>query len=254
MNTQNVEFLKNSLLNLGFGEKLNQELEQNMEKKVPEFTLAVQNDYNGQKVDYNLHFKKGDNADMYFFNKYDVTLDKGKGEELKQSFYINKGHGVTAKEAFNLMEGRAVHKQLYNKENEKYPAWVQLDKENLTEGGNQRMKTFNENYGYEPEKVLAGLGIKEMDGGKGQEDLMRSLKKGNSQQITVERDGQKEKYFISANPQFKTVDVADQNGKRIKREELLQPGKAKGQGQYQNKGQKKELPEHKPVKKRKLKV
>jgi len=250
MNTQNAEFLKNSLLNLGFGEKLNKELDQKMEKKVPEFTLGVQNDYNGQKVDYNLHFKKGDNADMYFLNKYDATLDKGKGEELKQSFYINKGHGVTAKEAFNLMEGRAVHKQLYNKENEKYPAWVQLDKENLTEGGNQRMKTFNENYGYEPEKVLAGLGIKEMDGGKGQEDLMRSLKKGNSQQITVERDGQKEKYFISANPQFKTVDVADQHGKKIKREELLKPGQSQSKGQQQ----KEVMPEKKQQRQSKVKV
>jgi hypothetical protein len=80
------------------------------------------------------------------------------------------------------------------------------------------------------------------DGGKGQEDLMRSLKKGNSQQITVERDGQKEKYFISANPQFKTVDVADQHGKKIKREELLKPGETKGQDKKQNQGQKEELP------------
>src|SRR6185312_1229837 len=39
MNTQNLDFLKKSLLNLGFGDKVNPDLEKNIGKKVPEFTL-----------------------------------------------------------------------------------------------------------------------------------------------------------------------------------------------------------------------
>lgn len=52
---------------------------------------------------------------------------------------------------------------------------------------------------------------------------MRSLNKGNAQQVTVNRDGFEQKYFIDANPPYKTVDLYDHQMKKIKREELLQP-------------------------------
>ena len=234
MNTQNLDFLKNSLLNLGFGEKLNTEMEKQIEDKAPEFALTAQHEFNQKKIDYTLNFKAGDNHEMYFFNNYNATLSKGKNEQLNQTFYINKGNGVTAKEAFNLMEGRAVNKQLFNKDGEKYTAWLVLDNEKLTDKGNKEIKKFTENYGYDLEQTLTGKGIKEMDDPKTKEDLFRSLKKGNSQQITVERDGKEQKYFISANPQFKTVDVLDHQMKKIKREELLKPDQKQSNSQKQS--------------------
>lgn len=241
MNTQNVEFLKKSLLNLGFGEQVNKTLEKNISKKVPEFALAAQQEYNQQKVNYQLHFKAGD--DMYFFNKFDATIREGKDNEQSQTFYINKGNGITAKEAFNLMEGRAVHKQLFNKDNEKYYAWLQLDNDNLTQNGNKEIKRFNENYGFDLNTVLQGKGIKELQTADGQEALFKSLKKGNMQQITVERDGSEKKYYIAASPQFKTVDLYDHQQKKIKREELLQPKQANNQ--KESRQQKEGLPEKK---------
>ncbi|MDB5122379.1 MAG: hypothetical protein JWP94_508 [Mucilaginibacter sp.] len=254
MNTQNLEFLKKSLLNLGFGEQVNAELEKNIDKKVPEFQLSAQHEFNQKKIDYNLHFKAGENNEMYFLNRFDATLNKGKEKEQNQTFYINKGSGITAKEAFNLMEGRAVHKQLFNKDGEQYQAWLQLDPNNLTENGNREMKRFNENYGFDIEKILSGKGIKEMNTGKGTENLLRSLKKGNAQQIMVEHDSGAKKYFIAASPQYKTVDLYDHQMKKIKREELLQPGQKQPNNQKQNKQQKEELPGKKPARKVKLSV
>lgn len=254
MNTQNLEFLKKSLLNLGFGEQVNAELEKNINNKVPEFRLPAQHEFNQQKVDYTLHFKAGENQEMYFFNKFDATLNKGKAKELNQTFYINKGNGITAKEAFNLMEGRAVHKQLFNKDGEKYQAWLQLDDEKLTQNGSKEIKRFNENYGFDVEQVIAGKDIKEMKTAEGQDSLLRSLKKGNAQQITVERDGGEKKYFIAASPQFKTVDLYDHQMKKIKREELLQPKQNQGNNQKQNAQQKEELPGKKQSRKSKLAV
>jgi len=254
MNTQNLEFLKKSLLNLGFGEQVNAELEKNINNKVPEFRLPAQHEFNQQKVDYTLHFKAGENQEMYFFNKFDATLNKGKAKELNQTFYINKGNGITAKEAFNLMEGRAVHKQLFNKDGEKYQAWLQLDDEKLTQNGSKEIKRFNENYGFDVEQVIAGKDIKEMKTAEGQDSLLRSLKKGNAQQITVERDGGEKKYFIAASPQFKTVDLYDHQMKKIKREELLQPKQNQGNNQKQNAQQKEGLPGKKQSRKSKLAV
>lgn len=253
MKTQNLEFLEKSLLNLGFGEQVNKQLEKNIEKKVPEFALAARHEFNQQKVDYNLHFKAGE--DMYFFNKFDATLKKGTEKEVNQTFYINKGNGITAKEAFNLMEGRAVHKQLYNKDNEKYNAWLQLDNENLTQNGSKEIKRFSEGYGFDLESVISGKGIKEMETPEAKQSLLKSLGKGNMQQITVERDGAEKKYYISASPQFKTVDLFDHQQKKIKREELLSPEQKQANNQKQGKQHKEELPEKKQQsRKRKMTV
>jgi hypothetical protein len=224
MNTQNGEFLKKSLLNLGFGDKLNAELDKEIAAKAPEFKLGLQHEFNQKVVDYTLHFKAGDNQDMYFFNKYDATIihRDDPAKNIDQTFYINKGSGVTAKEAYNLMEGRSVHKQLYNLEGQKYHAWLTLDDKNLTENGNKKIKHYHENYGYELDKIIAGKGIKELEDPKAKEELMYSLKKGNVQQVTVAGEDGDKKYFIAANPQFKTVDLFDHQMKKIKREEILQ--------------------------------
>jgi hypothetical protein len=254
MNTQNLDFLKKSLLNLGFGEQVNTALEQNIDKKVPEFALEAKHEFNQQKVDYTLHFKGGENLDNYFFNKFDSTLKKGKDNEENQTFYINKGNGVTAKEAFNLMEGRAVYKQLYNKEGEGYHAWLQLDNNNQTQNGNKEIKRFNENYGFDLDAVLKGKGIKELTTQEGTENLFRSLKKGNTQQITVERNGEDKKYFIAASPQFKTVDLYDHQMKKVKREELLKPEQKQTTSKKQSEQQKEDAPAKKQVNKRKMTV
>ena len=57
-------------------------------------------------------------------------LNVRNGVKMEQTFYLNKGKGVTAKEAYNLLEGRAVHKELTTKAGEPYKAWIQLDFEN----------------------------------------------------------------------------------------------------------------------------
>jgi len=255
MNTQNLEFLKKSLLNLGFGDKVNKELEQKISKQTPEFILNARHEFSQKPVEYQLHFKAGENEGMYFFNKYDATLNKGKEQEINQTFYINKGNGITAKEAFNLMEGRAVHKQLFNKDGEKYHAWLQLDPDNLTQNGSKEIKRFNENYGFDLEKVLSGKGIKEMENAESKESLLKSIGKGNAQQITVTKGKEETKYFVSASPQFKTVDLYDDKMKRIKREELLQPSQKNNTSQKQSRQQKEGLPEKKQQsRKRKMTV
>jgi hypothetical protein len=256
MNSQNLEFLKKSLLNLGFGEKLNADLEKQIAAKSPEFNLQTQHEFNQKTIDYTLHFKAGDNQEMYFFNKYDATINHkdDPAKNINQSFYINKGSGITAKEAFNLMEGRAVHKQLYNLEGQKYQAWLTLDDKNLTENGNMKIRHYHENYGYDLDKVIAGKGIKEMDDPKAKENLLYSLKKGNAQQITVGgADGDK-KYFIAANPQFKTVDLFDHQMKKIKREELLQTEQKPVKNLKQPEQQKEDAPAKKQSRKSKLRV
>jgi hypothetical protein len=224
MNTENLDYLKKNLLNLGFGEKVNDEMEKLIKAKVPEFNLTIEQTYNNKKMDYTLYFKAGEQNDMYFFNRYEANL-KNEADPTKdraQTLYINRGHGITAKEAFNLLEGRSVEKKLYNKENEPYTAWLKLDFKKKDEYGNHMLNKFSEGYGYDLEKTLSQYPVKELNNSQQKEELMRSLRKGNAQQVTMEKDGHSQKYYLVAEPQYKQINIYDSQMKSVKRESLRQ--------------------------------
>lgn len=207
MNTQNLAYLQKQLLNLGFGEGMNQDLEKQIEAKTPEFTLNSTNEYNQQKMDYTLHLKAGSEQKMYFFNKYDAKMNNE-----QQTFYINKGSGITAKEAYNLMDGRSVRKELENRDGEKYKAWITLDKSDRNENGNAKLQTYSDKWNYKPEKaidVMDIVGIKE-DGAR--DKLMKSLEKGNRHQVEALRDGKPVKLFLEANPAEHRLNITNYKG------------------------------------------
>jgi hypothetical protein len=220
MNTENLNYLQKQLLNLGFGEKLNDELEKNIKSGQKEFTLNTEQEYNKQNVDYTLHYKAGDQNDMYFFNKYDASL---KDKEMQQTFYINKGSGITAKEAYNLMEGRAVHKQLENLEGEKYNAWIVIDKENKTDNGNFKLRPFTDGWNYKPERAIDKLAIVGINEEGAREKLMKSLEKGNRHQVTAMKDGKEVKLYLEANPAEHRVNLTNWKGEAQQLEHYKKP-------------------------------
>jgi hypothetical protein len=226
MNTENLSYLQKQLLNLGFGEQMNEALEKQIKAKTPEFTLSATNEYNKQNVDYTLHFKAGDQNEMYFFNKYDASL---RDKDMQQTFYINKGSGITAKEAYNLMDGRAVHKDLENQQGEKYKAWVVLDKDNKTENGNHKLNTFSEGWNYKPERAIDKMAIVGIDEPGAKDKLMKSLEKGNRQQVEALRDGKPVKLFLEANPAEHRVNITNYKGEAQQLEHYKKPEAKKEQ-------------------------
>lgn len=220
MNTQNLSYLQKNLLNLGFGEKLNTELEKNIKAEKPEFELNTTQEYNRQKVDYTLHFKRGDENEMYFFNRYDATLQ---GKDMQQIFYLNKGNGITAKESYNLMEGRAVYKQLEKKEGDKYHAWLILDKETKMENGNFKLRPFTENWNYKPERAIDKMAIIGIDDPGAREKLLKSLEKGNRHQVEAVKDGKTVKLYIEANPAEHRVNLTNYKGEAQQLEHYKKP-------------------------------
>ncbi len=235
MENQNLDFLKSNLLNLGFGDKLNQDLEKNIKEQKTSFELKHEVPHFNNKMSYTLHFKKSDTSDMYFFNKYDAALQNGKPEENKnQAFYINKGMGVTAKESFNLLEGRSVFKDLVNKEGQKYSAWLKLDFENADEKGNHKLKQYSDGYGFNLERTLANFPVKELQDPEQKNQLLKSLQKGNAQQVTLTKDGKGGKFYIEAVPQFKTINVYDQKMHMVKRQNFQESNSVKGESAKTN--------------------
>ena len=162
---------------------------------------------------------------MYFFNRYNLMLknEQKPDDVLKQTFYVNhKEDNITLKEAYNLMCGRAVHKELSNKEGEKYNAWVQLDFKETDKNGNYKLHPYTDNYGYDLQKALNVHEIKEMADPEQKEKLIQSLERGNKQTITMVVNGEDRKLAIEAVPRFKAINIYDTNGQRIKSDKLYE--------------------------------
>jgi hypothetical protein len=159
---------------------------------------------------------------MYFFNNYHASLEKSNGDKNEQTFYLNKGKGVTAKEAYNLLDGRAVHKELSTKDGQPYKAWIQLDFENKDKNNNFEVKQFHENYGYDLKAAVAKFAVGELNDPDKSKALFQSLEKGNVQSVTIEKDGSSHKMFMEADPQFKKVTLYDSNMKMVAKESLDQ--------------------------------
>lgn len=216
MNTKNLEFLKEGIKYLGFGEGLNNKLTEEVNSGKNEFQLRTENQYGRDKVSYALDFKKSDQSDMYFFNKYSASLQgQENGQEKSQTFFIKKNSGVTAKEAYNLLNGRSVNKDLTNQEGEKYNAWLQIDWNQKDNNGNHKFKMIHEAYGFNLENVLSKHPIKELNDPTTKERLMKSLERGNQHQVTFVKGDNEEKMFIEANPQFKSINLYDGNMKKV---------------------------------------
>lgn len=220
MNDKNFEYLKDNIKYLGFGEKLYAELENNMKQGKPEFQLKIETEFNKDKIGAVLHFTKSDKSDMYFLNSYDATLEKVNKEQLSQTIYLNKGQGITMKETYNLLNGRAVNTDLTNKAGEKYNAWIQLDLKSKNEQGNYETKQFHQNYGYDLTTSLQKYPVKELIDEKERERLISSLQRGNLQVVTFQLNGNDQKMFVEANPQFKTLNIYDKDMKLMQHDFL----------------------------------
>lgn len=220
MNEKNFEYLKDNLKYLGFGEKQHEELEKLLKAGKDSFQMTFKTEVNKKPFEAVLQFRKPENSDMYFLNNYRASLERTNGEKMEQTFFLNKGKGVTAKEAYNLLEGRAVHKELTNKAGEPYKAWIQLDFSSKDKNNNNEVKQYHENYGYDVKETLRAYPIKEMMKEEDQKSLLRSLEKGNVQMVTLELPDKDMKIFMEANPQFKTLTLYDEKMKRMDRDQV----------------------------------
>jgi hypothetical protein len=239
MNEKNFEYLKDQIKFTGFGQDLEAALKENLAKAQNEFRLSHTAQHGKDELNSSLHFKKSAQSDMYFFNSYDAALKKENAEQaIKQTFYINRQAGnITQKEAYNLLDGRAVNKDLISKEGTLYNAWVQLDFKDTAQNGNHKFKQFSEKYGFDLEKSVAKLSIKELSDVNEKTRVLESLNKGNRQAVTLQQNGNEQRVFVEASPQFKTVSVYDQNNRRLT---IDGPRQSERQGASQKQNEKKD--------------
>lgn len=225
MNDNNLAFLKDNLKYTGFGEALNEGLEKNIREGKPDFQLHFKTQIGSRPFEAVLDFKKG-KGDMYFYNGYKASVERANGQKVEQYIEIEKGKGIAGKEAFNLLQGRAIvdRQKMQGLDKDAREAlevkpWVELDFKKPTAKGFE-LHPYSEGYGYNLKDAVNKFAVHEMDGGKNQAELIRSLEKGNAQSVTMTVNGKDEKFFIEANPSRKTINVYDSNFVMQKHEHL----------------------------------
>jgi hypothetical protein len=222
MNENNLDYLQNTLKYLGFGEPLSEKLKAAITKELPEFSLnfniphraanAKDNPELADIVSYTLGFSRSKDTDMYFFNKYQASLQKaGEHAWLEQTFYINKGKGVTAKESYNLLSGRAVNKDVVLKSGEKANIWLKLDFTEHTPEKGYAINSYGQQYGFDLKETVEKFKIQDMEKPGFKDQLLKSLERGNLHEVSFLKNGKETTGFVTANPQFKTLDFYDRN-------------------------------------------
>ena len=215
MAKSNLEFLNDDLKYLGFGERsmLNQHLEEQVLRKQPSFELFTEAFFDADtKLETKLYFTRSKQSDFYFLNKYEALLRYAgePGKDRMQTFYINKGRGITLKESFNLLQGRAVFKNLTTKDGEQYTAWLQLIFKIKDKNNNyiyNRIRPGAQPGQYDLGKALEKYPIREMGLENTRISLIRSLQRGNCHLVTFENTKKMERTFIEANPAAKTINI-----------------------------------------------
>lgn len=221
MNEKNLDYLKNSLKYLGFGDKLNAVLENGIRLEMPHFKLCLNNSVIPSGVSkevtqshdfirYDLNFSKSKDSDMYFLNNYQATLKKPGIPERDHTFNLSQNNWITAREAYNLLSGRSINKDLTKDGNtEKINIWTKLDLDVKDARGNFPSRYFYPNFGYDLDKAISKYPIKALDDPNKKADLIAALKKGDMVPGEILIQGKKAQIFIAANPEMKGVDLYD---------------------------------------------
>ncbi len=225
INMKNYDYLKNQAKFLGFGEEPAKAIQEKMATGVNDFTVPHQAKFDQNEVNSTLHFGKSNGGDLYFFKKFDLELKQpGVDEPLKQTYYVGKENNYTLKERYNMLDSRAVYKQLNKLEpvgegenrkfkatDETYTAWRALDFKQTDDRGNFLPKMMF----WDHEKAIKNYPIKELAEGYDRSRLLASLEKGNLTKVTIMKDGQEIKGTMAANPRQAGFDFYDSNNQRL---------------------------------------
>ncbi|MDO3641232.1 hypothetical protein [Mucilaginibacter sp. L3T2-6] len=224
MNESSFDYVKNQLLYLGFGEEIGKPLREKMEQNLAEFTLPHTRKFGQDETSSVLHFSKGDQKDMTFFNRFDVTLKQPGKEDLTQTFFVGQQYNYTLQERYNMMDGRFAYREQPKVEprevngetrmvptGETYLGWKGLNFKESDKYGNFLPKTMFWNH----EKELVKYPIKELAEPYDHKRMLASLEKGNKVNATILKDGQEIKGSVAANPRMQRFDFYDNNGQSL---------------------------------------
>ncbi|MFH6997350.1 hypothetical protein ACHRVZ_05410 [Flavobacterium sp. FlaQc-57] len=204
---KNNQALCDQVQRIGFKDLSNQ-IDEQIKQGHEQFTIPVSYYVNEkERLDHELSFVK-DQSGKYQFEGYKASLNNElKPEENRnQYFKVEQENSVDTTQAYNLLAGRAVQKE---------KTWIQLDLNDKDASGNHRIKEFHSGYGYDLVKAVQQLPLKELSNKTQADKLKNDLKQGNRLPVTLIKNGNEHRFYIEANPQFKSVNIYDEHSRKI---------------------------------------
>lgn len=151
-----------------------------------------------ERIDYAFHFVT-DARGNFQMEGFRVALqDEQKHHEAREHYFsVGDAFGQSITQSYNLLSGRAVLGT--------DGTWVQLNLNDKDSSGNYHVKEFRQEYGYDLGKVLGELPLGPNDSLR----LQKALEGGSRESVSFLKGGKEQRYFIEANPQYKSVTVYD---------------------------------------------
>lgn len=204
---ENSRSLQEQVQRAGFS-SLSAKIDEHIRQGHQQFSIPVSYYLNDkERLDHQLSFTK-DQSGLYQIEGFKTALyNETRPEECRQQcFSLNNGQVVNTTEAYNLLSGRCIQREGF---------WMQLDFNDKDAQGNFRIKQFPSDYGYNIEKVLQQLPLKELLDKTAAQKLGEALKNGERVAVSFIKDGNEQRYYIEANPQFKSVNIYDEHTRKI---------------------------------------
>lgn len=196
---ENGQALRYEVQRAGFPD-LSARIDEQMRQGYSQFSIPVSYYLNDREsLEHQLSFVK-DTSGQYQFEGYKTTLyNEAKPQEKRQQYFSTRQeYNINTTEAYNLLSGRCTQSG---------DTWIQLDFNDKDQNGNFRIKQFHSGYGYDLERVLRQLPLKELLNQGEADRLQEALKTGNRTSVSFVKDGNEQRFYIEANPQFKSVNV-----------------------------------------------
>ncbi|HEX5553354.1 MAG TPA: hypothetical protein VFX43_08905 [Chitinophagaceae bacterium] len=204
---QNSQALHQQVQRSGFPD-LSTKIDEQIRQGQQQFSIPVSYYLNDkERLDHQLSFAK-DQSGQYHFEGYKTALyNEAKPDEKRLQFFsIRHEHNINTTEAYNLLSGRCIQNR---------GTWLQLDFNDKEPNGNFRVKQFHFDYGYDLDKALQQLPLKELLN-KGETDSIKErLKSGDRISVSFVKDGNEQRFYIEANPQFKSVNIYDEHSRKL---------------------------------------
>jgi hypothetical protein len=150
-----------------------------------------------------------DQSGTYHFDGYKTKLynESKPNKQRQQSFNVKDGYEIDTTEEYNLLSGHAI---------ERNGTWVQLDFNDKDPNGNFRMKEFHSGLIYNLEMIFATALLKELLNKSEADKLHGELKDGNRLAVSFLKNGNEKRFYIEANPLFKSVNIYDDYSGKIR--------------------------------------
>lgn len=242
MDENERSFNENQFRRVGADEAFTPDVMEQMKNGAPVIQKSFVKEYEDGSMEGTLHLRKSQTSDHYFMNKIEASVQKsGEDAARNQTFYLSSQRKIvgddkdeqtvkvenryTLKAIYNALEGRPIGVLQTAKEGDAERVWERINFNKKLENGNYEVKRHYPSYGFDLDKTLANYSIKELRNDQYADSLKYSLYRGNLQKATfIDKDGYEEKLHISPNISLGSMNVYDENKRRVPDEKLVEKG------------------------------